>query len=365
MTADPAPPAGPVEPAGTGPAGTGLDGSTAPVVVVGGGIAGAACATELARVGVPVRLADRGRRWGGRLAVRTLRDTGTPYDGHAVDLGASYLTAHDPDFRALVDGWVDRGLARAWTDTFAVAGPEGLRGTTTGPLRYSAPHGLRSLVEAMVGDLPEEGVTLCPHHEVGAVRLGDDGLPRVDDEPAAAVALCMPDPQVRQLIEPGSPAFRSTRRATEGVLWEPVIALVAVYAKRCWPELDGVFVNDDPVVTWIADDGRRRGDGAAVLVAHADPVASARYLREPETIAPAMLASIRRVLGTTADPDWIEVKRWTYARPVTAWPEPFHLDPGTRVALAGDGWHAGPRVECAWLSGRDLGRALVDLVGGG
>ena len=68
--------------------------------------------------------------------------------GRPVDLGASYLTATGGSpFAGVVDDWVHRGLARPWTDTFAVAGPDGLRRTTTGPLRYGAPGGLRSLVE--------------------------------------------------------------------------------------------------------------------------------------------------------------------------------------------------------------------------
>jgi predicted NAD/FAD-dependent oxidoreductase len=88
-----------------------------PVTVVGAGIAGIACARALAAAGVPVRVLDRGRRPGGRMASRTLSQ-------RTVDLGASYLTAHEGSpFAAVVDDWVARGLARPWTDTFAAAGP--------------------------------------------------------------------------------------------------------------------------------------------------------------------------------------------------------------------------------------------------
>jgi renalase len=122
-----------------------------------------------------------------------------------------------------------------------------------------------------------------------------------------------------------------------------------------------VFVNDDPVLTWIADDGRRRGDDAAVLVAHAHTSFSARHLTRPEAAAPELVEALLRILDIPVAPSWFDVKRWTCARPVTAWPDPYHLDPRTRVGLAGDGWHAGPRVECAYLSGAALGRALAAL----
>ena len=59
-------------------------------------------------------------------------------------------------------------------------------------------------------------------------------------------------------------------------------AVAAGWSQRCWPVADAAFVNDDPDVTLIADDGSRRGDGAAVLVAHttADHKEAMAALRE-------------------------------------------------------------------------------------
>lgn len=84
-----------------------------PVVVVGAGISGVACARTLLAAGLPVVVLDRGRRVGGRMAVRT-------HQGRPVDIGASYLTASDPGFEAVVEDWRARGLARPWTDSFTV-----------------------------------------------------------------------------------------------------------------------------------------------------------------------------------------------------------------------------------------------------
>ena len=85
------------------------------VVVVGAGIAGVACARELRARGVDVRVLERAGHPGGRMASPALH-------GRPVDLGAAYLTARDPEFTRVVRGWAERGLARPWTDTFAVAG---------------------------------------------------------------------------------------------------------------------------------------------------------------------------------------------------------------------------------------------------
>jgi len=317
----------------------------ADVAVVGGGISGIACATALADAGLTVDVLDRGHRLGGRLATQTLRDTGTAYDGRVVDVGASYFTVDDARFGELVGDWIDRGLVRPWTDTFHIADGAGVLGTKSGPLRYAAPRGLRTLVEDLATQLPSDLVEIRHPIDVTRVDIGDKGV-RVADRDYRAVALCGPDPQMDALV-PGDQA----------PLWEPVLALTAVYPERTW-DFDGAFVNDDPVLSFIADDGSRRGDDAAVLVAHSTPVLAAGHLAEPVAAAPAMLAVLRNLSG--AMPAWFSVKRWTYARPAHARPEPFALE--GLVGRAGDGWAGQPRTQSAWVSGDALGRAMAEAL---
>lgn len=338
-----------------------------PAVVVGAGLAGAACALELARAGIAVQVLDRGRRPGGRLGLRTLRNTGTPWDGRVVDVGASYITARTDEFSAVVADLVDSGVLRAWTDTFAVAEPDGIIGTRTGPIRYAAPAGLRGVVDDLLsqgaqaaGDRGGAGFVVEPEHRVQRVWLDADGACGHDDRAARSVALCMPGPHALPLVT-GQERLRPLASAAERVAWEPVLVLTAVFAERCWPDLDGVFVNDDPVLTWIADDGRRRGDDAPVLVAHAGPVLSAAHLRDPDSAMPLVLAAMRRVLRLTQNPDWVQIQRWSLAKPLDGLPEPFaRCGP---VGVAGDWWHCdsgfGPRTESAFCSGAALGRALA------
>jgi renalase len=309
------------------------------VTVVGGGISGAACANVLAAAGVQVTLRDRGRRLGGRMASRMLRDTGTAHDGRPVDIGASYFTAREPEFVAQVDQWTAAGVVRPWTDSFHVAGAEGIEGVRSGPMRFAAPRGLRSVVESMIDARVE-------------VHSGDDVTELPSDEP---VALCMPVPQARRLDD---------RIPDSSITWEPVIAVTCVFDERSWLDIDGVFVNDDPVLTWIADDGRRRGDDAPVLVAHVHPVLSAGHLQDPAAVVPQAVAAVRRVLGVVDYPAWVDAHRWTFAKPLTAHPEPYWLSPDGRVGVAGDLWAGGPRVEAAWLSGDALGRALASRMSG-
>ena len=320
----------------------------ADVAVVGGGISGIACARALADAGLTVDVLDRGQRLGGRLAAQTLRDTGTAYDGRQVDVGAAYFTCDDPDFVEVVTDWVERGRARPWTDTFHVADGSGLLGTKLGPMRYAAPRGLRSLVEDLAVHLPSDLVSIAHPVDVEDVDVSAGGV-AIAGTSYRAVALCGPDPQMARLV----PGYAALANAPT---WEPVLALTAVYDSATWPDVDAVFVNDDPVLSFIADDGRRRGDDAPVLVAHSTPVLAAGHLDDPVTAAPVMLASLLRVLARS-EPTWFAVKRWTYARPVSARADLCHFD-GT-IGLAGDSWAGGPRTQAAWVSGHALGLRMA------
>jgi renalase len=313
-----------------------------PVLVVGAGIAGVAAARALTSAGHQVVVLDRGRRIGGRMAVRTS-------DGRPTDTGASYFTASDPSFSAVVDDWQERGLARPWTDTFHVY-DGGQLTAKSGPVRWSAPRGLRSLVEDLATELE------IRQQEVTSVEPGPRVVLRDETaRSAAAVVLAMPDPQARRLLDP---SFAAEIEALTDP-YSPVLALTATWEQRSWPaNVDGVFVHGEDALTWIADDGRRRGDGAPVLVAHSTPEMAAQHLTSPSDAAAPMIEALQRVLDIKYPPVSTHVHRWTFGKPAATRDTSYFLgDSG--VGLCGDAWSDKPRVESAFLSGTALGQAIA------
>jgi len=308
------------------------------VVVVGAGIAGVACAVELAAAGVPVRVVDRARTVGGRMASKRI-------DGRPVDLGAAYFTVRDAEFAQVVARWRTAGLARPWTSELAVFGKGGDRSRAPGPVRWAAPGGLRSLVAALADGLPVE-----LEHRVARVGPG----PTVDGAAVDTVVLAMPDPQARRLVDDES----SAAVRLDGREWRPVISVAAGWSRREWPPMTAAFVNDHPVISLVADDGARRGDAAPVLVAHSVSDVARRYDSCPSDAVAPVLDALRRLLGLRTDPVWTHAHRWRYAAPTADRDDTFHLgDDG--IGLAGDGWGSA-RIETAWRSGTDLGRILVE-----
>jgi len=302
------------------------------VAIIGAGMSGAACAQELTERGIAVDIFERGRTAGGRMSSPTVHE-------RRVDLGAAYLTAKDESFSAQVDDWVRRGLARPWTDTFDVVSPSG-RDVTSGPVRYATAHGLRSLVRDL---LPAD------------VRY-ESRTDTVDDLDHDAVVLAMPDPQAARLVPD----------AFEWVDFEPVIAVAAGWPERSWDVSDAAFVNDDPDISFIADDGARRGDRAPVLVVHTTAARARRHLDRPNDAGAPVLAAVRRLLGVAAEPTYAHVHRWTFAKPVgTHGDDAYGLLPGDRpVGICGDAWcpSGAPRVESAWQSGRRLAGVIADAL---
>lgn len=321
-----------------------------PAIVVGGGISGIACARRLHRAAVPVTVLERGRRLGGRMAVRTER---LPTGPHPVDVGAPYFTVRGDAFTAVVTGWQDRGLARPWTDTLLLTGPDGPTGTSTGTQRWSSPGGMRGLVEDLA-----TGLDVRLETEVTTVDVGPDGAPRVDGVSAPAVVLAMPDPQAAWLL----PSTQAARLGVADSEWNAALCVWAGWRERWWAPMDGAFV-DGTDVAWVADDGRSRGDGAPVLVAHTTADLAGRHLDDHDRAVGTVLAELPRILAaaTMPDPQWARVHRWTLASPRGPHRASYALD--GRIGVCGDGWGPRSRVEQAWQSGDRLGEELARRLG--
>lgn len=305
------------------------------VIIVGAGIAGIACAQALRSAGIAPRVVDRGRRPAGRMASRTI-------NGRTVDIGAAYFTAlAGSPFHAVVADWLERGLVRAWTDTLAVAEADGIHDASMGPVRYAAPAGLRGLVVDLARGVHVEQGTTVEHVAPGVA----------DDEGFDAVVLAMPDPQAQRLLDAESPL-----RGELAGSWAPSIAVVLEWEARGWSPFHAAFVNNTPELLTLADDGDRRGDGAAVIVAHTTPQLAREHLDNPDGAIEPVSVAVQRLLGLTDAPARAFVHRWTFARPIEQHPEPFFWQDG--VGVCGDAWGERSSVGTAWASGDALGRAI-------
>jgi predicted NAD/FAD-dependent oxidoreductase len=118
--------------------------------------------------------------------------------------------------------------------------------------------------------------------------------------------------------------------------------------------------DDIDAVIWQASRPGRPAGSRVVM--HASPQWSSDHLEaDPDDVSDYLTARLKDLLGVKARVKHAAVHRWRYARVTEPASEPFGLDLEHGFATCGD-WHVAPRVESAWLSGHQLGKALVSAL---
>ena len=305
-------------------------------LVIGAGMAGLACARALQDAGRPVRVLDKGRGIGGRVATRR---ADTPAGELRFDHGAQYVTARDPEFAAMLAG---SQAAAVWDDGAAHPHYVGLPGMSGLP---------RALAEGL--DVTS-GVAVTAVRRDGPVwQVTTDGA--VIE--AERVVLTVPAPQVAPLIGPGHalvPELREVRMA-------PGLTLMAAFPADAPAPFISRKPPDGPLAFVARDNSKpQRAEGAVTWVAQASPEWSATHLEDDKsTIARRMLPLLCEAIG--AEPDTVlhlDAHRWRYARVTTPLGQPFLRDTTGTLHLGGD-WCLGPRVEAAWASGTAIARDIL------
>ena len=324
------------------------------VCVIGGGVAGLACARALrGRAGLVVL--DKGRGPGGRASTR--RDAFGRFDH-----GAQYFTARGPGFSGLVDRLEEAGRVGLWEARLGV-----IRGgswtPSTDEKRWVGVPGMNELVRAM-------GERLDVRHGVRAVGVrradgawfvrGDNGT---EIGPFGTLVAALPGPQATELL--GSAAPELTRR-TEAVRLCPCWAVMAAFDGAVGAPFDAARIEDEGVLGWVARDSSKPGrarDGIDRWVLHAAPTWSARELeRDPDWVARALLGAFGDLVGGVPDPLGARAHRWRYALASGPLGTPFVYDDSRRLGLCGD-WMLGARIEAAYDSGTALGHAVLEGMG--
>ncbi|WP_068862021.1 NAD(P)/FAD-dependent oxidoreductase [Erythrobacter dokdonensis] len=306
-------------------------------LVIGAGMAGLACATELARSGASVTVLDKGRGPGGRMATRRVEIAGETV---SFDHGAQYFTARDAAFRDAVAAWEQAGVVARWP----AAGEQAWVGVP----------GMNAPIRAMAS-------ALDVRWGVRAERLLRDGTRWrvVAGElsfTAARVLVAVPAEQAAALLAEAAPELAAL---AAGVGSAPCWAVMAAFSERLSQAAD-TFRSDAAPVSWAARNSAKPGrSGAEGWVIHASPARSRELLDVPrEEVAHILLADFFaacRIAPVT--PVHLDAHRWLYALPQPLAGEDARFDPALGLGIAGD-WLHSPRVEGAFVSGRALA-ALV------
>ncbi len=329
------------------------------VAVVGGGMAGAACASALMRAGMQVTLFDKSRGVGGRLSTRRVRWADADgVERHAdIDHGAQHFGARHPRFRAAMARAEAAGCVARWRPLVHAARP-----TAAGRDSHVAVPTMPALCSHLLAGVPlrlEQPVQRLQRDTAGwhVVTLGGHTTGPFDQ-----VMLALPPAQAAVLV-----AGHQDRWADDLAAFEmaPCWTLMAVTDEVDWP-WDAAEPDSGPLA-WVARNDRKPGrstaPGLATWVAQAGADWSARHLEaDSQAVADALQAALGRLMPGSRPVRWhhASAHRWRYAVPGVPAPDSreFWWDAGLGLGVCGD-FLAGGQVEGAWRSGDELADTVI------
>jgi len=321
------------------------------IAVIGAGIAGLACAHELARADARVTVFERSRGLGGRLATRRQGD-------YAFDHGAQFVTARSRAFGRYAEAAVRASVLDVWRPRIM----EDER-SWAAPIEdwWIGKPGMSALVRPLARGLEIQGGVSV--HEVLPSHRGWELQTDSGRQSAVyrAIGVAVPAPQAAGLLGPYGGTFRHLADVRMAPCW------TAMYAFD--PPLDtGAEARrwtSGPLV-WAACNSSKadRLRRPQCWVVHASSTWSRANLeRDPDEVALAMLRSFEDAIGRALPaPVYSTAHRWRHALVEQPLGLPCLVDEEMGAGACGD-WCIAPRVEAAFESGRSLAHSLLSIVG--
>lgn len=307
------------------------------IAVVGAGMAGLACADRLVAEGHAVTLLDKARGPGGRMSTRRLD---TPLGQVAFDHGAQYFTARDPAFQQQTLDWLAEGVVARWTAAAADA--------------WVGTPGMSAVIKAMARRHDVRWAT-----QVERIERRSDGwflaAGETRFEGFDAVLLAVPAEQSVPFLATQDEAMADVaRRVRTKPCWTALFAFAS-------PVPGGTdLVRQTGSIGWAARNSAKPGrSGPEGWVVQATADWSEAHLEDdPASVQAQLLAELSAVLRETLPATVIAAAhRWRYAMS-PGLDRDVLWNPQVRLGACGD-WLLGPRIECAWLSGRQLAARVM------
>lgn len=324
---------------------------TTPIAIIGTGLAGLSAAHALLDAGQEIRLFDKSRGSGGRMASKRS-------EAGALDLGAQYFTVRDRRFAEVVQQWRQRGWVAEWSPSLYQFQNGQLSSSPDEQVRFVGTPRMSAITRALLSALPVEF-----NCRIADVFRGEEHWTLQDTEgrshgPFSAVIIAAPAPQATALLA----AAPKLAGAAATVAMEPTWAVALAFATPLETGLEGCFVQDGPL-DWLARNRSKPGRDSQLdtWVLHATSAWTRQHLDMPkEQVIEHLHGAFAEMIGCAVPaPAFTLAHRWLYAKPAVAhqWGALADVDLG--LYACGD-WCLSGRVEGAWLSGQEAARKLLE-----
>lgn len=315
------------------------------ILVVGAGISGLLCARRLQAAGLTVRVVDKGRGVGGRMATRR--------QGKAhFDHGAQFFTVRDARFQAYVEQWLSAGVIREW---FRHA-PED--SNPKGYPRYCGIKGMTDAPKHLAAGLD----VICGEHLIEVSRDIDYWVTTSASGAnfaARYLVVTAPLPQSLSLLDTSGVDYAGADKAALRKMRyaKGLTTMALLDGPSALPNQGFVKVLQSPL-SWIADNCIKGiSPGVSAITIHSDAdFAEAHWDAEDSLRGPIMLAAAEPWLGSPVLE--YHCHRWGMTTPLNPWHQKQYTNAALQLSLAGDAF-GGARVEGAALSGIEVADAVL------
>ena len=327
-------------------------------LVIGAGVAGAACAAGLRSADVEVTVIDKASGVGGRMSTRRVTWADPTGVEHTVafDHGAPCFSVTRPRFRAVIARATADGCVADWRPV--------THGSRSGERErcHVATPSTPALCRHLLADVPVRlGATVrrLQRTAEGLWSVAIEGAPLAG--PFEHVVVSLPPAQAAVLVAGHRDDWAAALMARR---MEPCWTLMAVTDDVDWP-WDAAEPDRGPLAWVVRNDrmpGRSTCAGHAIWTAHATAEWSAEHLdAEPREVLEILRRALATQLPAAADPQrpvrWhhAAVHRWRHAAPSPDCDESgaFWWDESLGLGVCGDSLSGGG-VEAAWHSGDEL-----------
>lgn len=327
------------------------------IAIIGAGLAGLTAANLLQANGAKVRVFEKSRGVGGRLANKRL-----PWA--SLDLGAQYFTARDPRFRTKVDEWLRAGVVEPWSFSPYEVGEAGLRAREDSQTRYVGVPAMNSpaheLAENLDVSLNSRVERLLVANGQWCLVTGNDS--NGDQERFDRVIVCLPANQSKALLHEYEIASRIPTEVHQAC-W----ALALATRGHVEGDIKGFFGDD--LVSWVSRlssrpmrDSSPHWDDLWMLHFAGDWSELQGKNTELDLVESGSQWLNRALTGYRSRPLTVVEHYshfWRFARVIG---QPLEhaclVDSDVGLAVAGD-WAAGGRFEGAYLSGLTVSEQVL------
>jgi renalase len=352
------------------------------VVVIGAGLAGLICATQLRRQGFNPKVVEKSGGVGGRMATRRLQGT-------HIDHGAQYISPRGSDFAHFLSKLESLDLVKPWTDKIYDLSTDGLEAPLLDDIypRYCCPDGMTAIAKHLATDLTVELKTriINADYDIAAAqwRLTTDSNNLIL---ADAIVSAIPAPQFLAIFGNALGELTDFVQAIAAVKFDANVTVMAGYGDDLIvpPEWKAIRCQNNRFLSWVScDSSKHRLDfsndlpnnlpkdlskdshSLPTFVFQSTAAFAEQYLEETnlEMLGKMLLSEVGEFLDPALSvPLWWKVHRWRYAIPqevlgaaclATRLPLP--------LVCAGD-WCAGNNIEAAYLSGMAAAATMAKLL---